>query len=348
MNRSAYFLRRLLLVIPTFLGITLLCFTICQFVPGGPVEQMLAKMRGGDGGLGGEMSTQALTEAQREAIEEYFGFDQPILKRYVDWLVVKRMGMTAYSYKFNNKTVWELVKERFPVSLTFGLAGFILSYLICIPLGISKAVRNGSAFDLLSSVLVFIGYAIPGFVFGMLLRILFAGTSEAFFDWFPLGGFRSDDFDTLSLWGKIKDQFDYMFLPVLCYIIGNFAVLTLLMKNSLLDQIGQDYVRTVLAKGGSLNRALWGHALRNALIPIATGFGSIMTLMFAGSVLIEKVFNIPGMGLLSLEAIIGRDYMVFMGILGLTALLGLIGRIFSDLCYVLIDPRIHFGGDGGS
>jgi microcin C transport system permease protein len=348
MNRSAYFIRRLLLVIPTFLGITLLCFTICQFVPGGPVEQMLAKMRGGDGALGGEMSTQALTEAQREAIEEYFGFDQPILKRYVDWLVVKRMGMTAYSYKFNNKTVWELVKERFPVSLTFGLAGFILSYLICIPLGISKAVRNGSAFDLLSSVLVFIGYAIPGFVFGMLLRILFAGTSEAFFDWFPLGGFRSDDFDTLSLWGKIKDQFDYMFLPVLCYIIGNFAVLTLLMKNSLLDQIGQDYVRTVLAKGGSLNRALWGHALRNALIPIATGFGSIMTLMFAGSVLIEKVFNIPGMGLLSLEAIIGRDYMVFMGILGLTALLGLIGRIFSDLCYVLIDPRIHFGGDGGS
>lgn len=348
MNRSAYFLRRLLLMVPTFLGITLLCFVICQFVPGGPVEQMLANMRGGEGTPGGEMSTQALTDAQRQAIEEYFGFDEPVFKRYYDWLVVNRMGMTAYSYKFNNRTVWELIRERFPVSLTFGLAGFILSYLICIPLGIAKAVRNGSAFDLVSSVLVFIGYAIPGFVFGMLLRILFAGTHEAFFDWFPLGGFRSDDFETLSLIGKIKDQFSYMFLPVLCYIIGNFAVLTLLMKNSLLDQIGQDYVRTVLAKGGSLRRALWRHALRNALIPIATGFGSIMTLMFAGSVLIEKVFNIPGMGLLSLEAIIGRDYMVFMGILGLTALLGLVGRIFSDLCYVVIDPRIHFGGDGGT
>jgi len=335
-----------MLVIPTFLGITLLCFTICQFVPGGPVEQMLARMKGGESTPSGEMTTQAMTEAQKKAVEEYFGFDQPILKRYVDWLVVNRMGMTAYSYKYNNKTVWELVKERFPVSLTFGLTGFLLSYLVCIPLGISKAVRNGSAFDLVSSILVLTSYAIPGFVAGMLLRILFSGTNDAFFDWFPLGGFRSEGFDGLSLWGQVMDQADHMFLPVLCYVIGNFAVLTLLMKNSLLDQIGQDYVRTVLAKGGSLKRALWGHALRNALIPIATGFGSIMTLMFAGSVLIEKVFNIPGMGLLSLDAIIGRDYMAFMGILGLTALLGLIGRIFSDFCYVVIDPRINFDEDG--
>ena len=192
---------------------------------------------------------------------------------------------------------------------------------------------------------MFIGYAIPAFAFGMLLKLFFSGTSEHFFDFFPLGGFRSDDFDTLSLGGKIKDQFSHMFLPVLCYVIGNFAVLTLLMKNSLLEQIGQDYVRTVLAKGATLQRAIWLHSLRNSLIPIATGFGSIMTLMFAGSVLIEKVFEIPGMGLLSLDAIVSRDYMVFMGILALTSLLGLIGRILSDFCYVLIDPRITFSAD---
>lgn len=345
MNRSAYFLRRLLLVIPTFIGITLLTFTICQFVPGGPVEQMLSQMRGMDATGAGEMSTDALTEHQREAIEAYYGFDDPFPVQYWNWLVKNRMGLTAYSYKFSNKTVWELLRERFPVSLTFGLTGFLLSYLICIPLGIFKAVRNGSPMDVGSSVVVFIGYAIPSFAFGMLLKLLFCGTTDAFFDWFPLGGFRGDNFETLTLWQQILDQLHHMFLPVLCYVIGNFAVLTLLMKNSLLDQIGQDYVRTVLAKGGTTSRAIWGHALRNALIPIATGIGGIMTVMFAGSVLIERVFNIPGMGLLSLDALISRDYMVFMGILGVTALLGLIGRIFADFCYVLIDPRIHFGGD---
>lgn len=347
MNRSAYFLRRMLLIIPTFIGITLMTFTVCQFVPGGPVEQMLAKMKGGQDPGSNGMSTEALTERQREALERYFGFDQPVLTRYWNWLVTHRMGLTAYSYKFNNRTVWELIKERFPISLVFGLTGFLLSYLICIPLGIAKAVRNGSRFDVASSVLVFVGYAIPSFAFGMLLKTLFCGTQDAFFNWFPIGGFRSENFASLSWSAKVVDQVHHMFLPVLCYVIGNFAVLTLLMKNSLLDQIGQDYVRTVLAKGGSLQRALWGHALRNALIPIATGFGSIMTVMFAGSVLIEKVFNIPGMGQLSLDALISRDYMVFMGILGLTALLGLLGRVFSDFCYVWIDPRIRFTQEEG-
>ena len=206
----------------------------------------------------------------------------------------------------------------------------------------AKALRNGTSFDLISSVVVFVGYAIPAFAFGMLLKLFFAGTSDAFFDWFPIGGFHSENWEMLGFWQKTADLARHMFLPVLCYVIGNFAVLTLLMKNSLLDQISQDYVRTVVARGGTMESAVWKHAFRNAMIPIATGFGGVFSILFAGSVLIERVFNIPGIGLLSLDAIVSRDYMVFMGILALTAVVGLIGRIFSDFCYVLIDPRISF------
>jgi microcin C transport system permease protein len=213
---------------------------------------------------------------------------------------------------------------------------------VCIPLGIFKALRHDKSFDLISSVIVFVGYAIPPFAFGMVLKMFFAGTVEGLWDFFPVSGFHSDNFEQLTYWGKTQDIFNHMFLPVLCYVIGNFAVLTLLMKNSLMEQISRDYIRTVLAKGGSFSRAIWGHALRNALIPIATGFGSILTIMFAGSVIIEQVFEIPGMGRLSLEAIVGRDYPVFMGILSLTAMLGLIGNIVSDFFYVIIDPRINF------
>ena len=343
MDRLSYFIRRLLLVVPTFIGITISCFVICQFVPGGPVEQFMVNMRGLSGAnAGGGLPSESISVKQREALEKHFGFDRPVLARYWEWLIDHRMGMTVESYKYPNKTVWELIKSRFPVSLIFGLTGILLSYLICIPLGIAKALRNGQPFDMVTSLIVFIGYAIPAFAFGMLLKMVFSGTSEQFFDLFPLGGFRSEDFASLSFVEKMKDQFMHMFLPVLCYVIGNFAILTLLMKNSLLEQIGQDYIRTVLAKGGSMKLAIWGHAVRNALIPVATGLGNMLTFMFAGSVLIEKVFDIPGMGLLSLDAIVGRDYMVFMGILALTSLLGLVGRMVSDFCYVLIDPRIHF------
>jgi microcin C transport system permease protein len=347
MERFSYFFRRLLLVVPTFIGITLSCFVLCQFVPGGPVEQYILQLKGTNMSEGGStgLPSAAISETQRKAIEAHFGFDKPIPQRYWKWLVTDRMGMTVASYKYTNKTVWELIKERFPVSLTFGITGFLLTYLICIPLGIAKALRNGTLFDFGSSVAVFIGYAIPAFAFGMVLKMMLSGTSEQFWDAFPLGGFRSEEFDQLGTWAQIKDQAHHMFLPLTCYVIGNFAFLTLLMKNSLLEQIGQDYIRTVLAKGGSLKRAIWGHAFRNALIPIATGFGSILSFMFAGSVLIEKVFEIRGMGLLGLESIVSRDYMVFMGILALTSILGLVGRILSDFCYVLIDPRISFSGD---
>jgi microcin C transport system permease protein len=344
MQRLDYFIRRFLLIFPTFLGITLLCFGLIQFVPGGPVEQMIMQMKGiGTSETGNRGEARAsISEAQRRAIEAHFGFDQPFYKRYWKWLVRDRLGMRMESYKFPNKTTWQLIKERFRVSLIFGLTGFFLSYLVCIPLGILKALHHNKLFDLGSSLLVFVGYAIPAFAFGMVLKMLLCGTVDGLWDIFPVSGFHSDHFDSLSLWEQIQDIFRHMFLPVLCYMIGNFAVLTLLMKNSLLEQISKDYVRTVLAKGGSFTRAVWGHALRNALIPIATGFGSILTVMFAGSVIIEQVFEIPGMGRLSLEAIVGRDYPVFMGILSLTSILGLVGNILSDFVYVLIDPRINF------
>jgi len=344
MEKLDYFIRRFLLVVPTFLGITLLCFALIQFVPGGPVEQIIMQMKGigtAESGMGTGL-TGSISEEQRKALEAHFGFDKPFYERYWKWLVTDRLGMRMESYKFPNKTAWQLIKERFRVSLIFGITGFILSYLICIPLGILKALQHDEAFDLISSVIVFIGYAIPAFAFGMVLKMLFCGTVEGLWDFFPISGFHSDNFADLTFWGKTKDIYMHMFLPVLCYVIGNFAVLTLLMKNSLLEQIGKDYVRTVLAKGGSFRRAIWGHALRNSLIPIATGFGSILTVMFAGSVIIETVFEIPGMGRLSLEAIVGRDYPVFMGILSLTAILGLVGNILSDFAYVLIDPRINF------
>ena len=344
MEKFDYFIKRFFLVIPTFIGITFLCFGLTQFIPGGPVEQAVMRMKGigSAESAGGVGEIGSISKEQRKAIEEHYGFDQPFVKRYWKWLVHDRLGMKMESYKFPNKTAWQLIKERFKVSLVFGITGFILSYLICIPLGILKALKHNKMFDLISSIIVFTGYAVPAFAFGMVLKMFFCGTVEGLWDFFPVTGFHSEYFTDFSLYEKTKDIFIHMFLPVLCYMIGNFAVLTLLMKNSLLDQIGKDYIRTVLAKGGSYSRAVWGHALRNSLIPIATGFGSILSIMFAGSVIIEQVFEIPGMGRLSLESIVGRDYPVFMGILSLTSILGLLGNIISDFAYVIIDPRINF------
>ncbi|WP_035218809.1 ABC transporter permease subunit [Desulfatibacillum aliphaticivorans] len=344
MERTDYFIRRLLLVIPTFIAITMLVFLLVQFVPGGPVEQALMAMKGmgsGEVGQGGGLAGSISAE-QRLALEKHYGFDKPFYERYWTWLVHDRIGFTMESYAFPNKTAWQLIKERFPVSLIFGIVSFVLSYVVCIPLGIMKALRHGRPFDLISSVIVFIGYAIPPLALGMVLKMLFCGTTTGMWDIFPIAGFHSLDFAQMTGLEKAKDLFMHMFLPVLCYVVGNFAVLTLLMKNSLMEQVGRDYVRTVLAKGGSTGRAIWGHAFRNSLIPIATGFGGILTVMFAGSVIIEQIFEIPGMGRLSLEAIVGRDYPVFMGILSITSILGLLGNILSDLCYVLIDPRINF------
>lgn len=349
MNRIDYLIRRLLLIIPTFIGITFLCFSVIQFVPGGPVEQALMRMRGG--GAGGESSGTAsegsasISPEQREAIRKHYGFDKPFYVRYLKWFWKDRIGMRMESYRFPNKTAWQLISERFPVSLTFGLVGFILTYLVCIPLGMMKALKHGSTFDFVSSAIVFTGYAIPAFALGMVLKMTFCGTVEELWDILPATGFHSQGFEQLSLWGKAKDIFVHMLLPVICYMFGSFAVLTLLMKNSLLEQINSDYVRTVYAKGAGTGRVLFVHVLRNALVPVATGFGGVLTLIFAGSVIIERVFEIPGMGTLSLEAIVGRDYPVFMGVLSLTAILGLLGNVLSDFAYMAIDPRISFNRD---
>ena len=348
MNRINYLIRRLLLIIPTFIGITLLCFAVIQFVPGGPVEQALMRMKGG--ASGGESVSSAsdggrsssVSAEQREAIRKHYGFDKPFLVRYWHWLWHDRMGLRMESYRFPNKTSWQLISERFPISLTFGLTGFIMTYLVCIPLGMMKALKHNSTFDFLSSAIVFIGYAIPAFALGMVLKMAFCGTVESLWDIFPATGFHSPEFESLGFAAKCADIFRHMLLPVICYMSGSFAVLTLLMKNSLLEQINSDYVRTVYAKGATTRRVLLAHVLRNALIPIATGFGGILSLMFAGSVIIERVFEIPGMGSLSLEAIVGRDYPVFMGVLSLTSLLSLLGNILSDTAYMVIDPRISF------
>jgi len=346
MRRLEYFVKRFLLVIPTFLGITIVCFTLIQFVPGGPGEQLILQMKG-LGAAGGEVARGAagefgISEEQRQAIMAEFGFDKPIYARYWKNVVEDRLWMQAQSFKYKNKTAWELVSQRFPVSLIFGITGFILTYLVCIPLGVAKALRNGSPFDMATSFIVFVGYAIPAFSFGMILQMLLSGTVEGMPAIFPHAGFISENFHAMSFAEKARDLARHMFLPVLCYMIGHFAVLTLLMKNSLLDVVAQDYVRTARAKGCSRSRTIWVHAFRNSLIPIATGFGGVLTVMFAGSVLIEQVFEIPGMGRLGLEAVVSRDYPVFMAILALTSILGLIGNILSDFCYILIDPRIDF------
>jgi microcin C transport system permease protein len=243
------------------------------------------------------------------------------------------------SYVFA-EPVLDVIVSRFPVSIYFGLIGFTLTYLICVPLGVAKAVKNGSKFDFVSSVIVFMGYSTPGWAFGVIMLVLFGGGS--FWNVFPLGGFRSEDFDTLSTFGQIWDQIQHTILPVISYMVGSFATLTILTKNSVIENLSQDYIRTAFAKGISEKKVIFKHALRNSLIPIATGLGHFFSLVLAGSFLIEKVFNIQGMGLLGFNSIIQRDYPVTMGILVLSSILLLIGNIISDILYATIDPRIRF------
>jgi microcin C transport system permease protein len=336
-----YFLRRLLLIVPTFIGITLVVFLIMQFVPGGPVErqilqfQMSVADRGGNTARGGvEIPAEAVAE-----IERYYGFDKPIHTRYLTWLwrVVHLDLGNSYVYQ---DPVWDVIKTRFPVSIFLGLTGFFLGYFICIPLGVLKAVRHPSTFDLVTSAIVFMGYSVPGWALGTALLVLFGGGS--FWSVFPLGGFRPDNWEYLSVWGKITGQIHYMFLPVVCYMVGSFATLTILSKNSLMETLGQDYVRTAFAKGLHGRRVIFVHALRNSLIPLVTGLGNAISLILAGSFLIERVFNIDGMGYLGYQAILQRDYPVALGILVIASLLMLIGNILSDMIYAAVDPRIRF------
>ena len=346
MDRVSYLVRRVFLAIPTFIGITVVCFSLTRLLPGGPVEMRLMRMRG-LASQGGEVSASggpsAVTAEYRRQLSEQFGFDRPIAVQYWDWLVNHRMGLTMTSYDYPNKTAWELIRGRIPVSLWFGLAAFVLTYLVCVPLGIAKALRHRQAFDAASSVVVFVAYAVPSFALAMGLKTLLCGTVDGLWDVFPLGGLSSDFDVAPSAWEWFCDRAWHMALPVCCYVAGSFAMLTLMMKNSLLDQISADYVRTVIAKGATRRRAVWCHALRNALIPIATGFGPMISLLFAGSIVIETVFEIPGMGRLSWDALVGRDYSVFLALLALTASFQLAGNLVSDMLYMAIDPRIDFG-----
>jgi microcin C transport system permease protein len=340
---SGYFLRRFLLIVPTFVGITLAVFVITHFVPGGPVERQILRFQMATAaGEGGAAASRGGLEIPQEAIEEiqrYYGFDKPVHVRYAQWLWnVARLDL-GNSYVYQDP-VWDIIKARFPVSLTLGLTGFLLSYLVCVPLGVMKAVRHGSHFDVLSSVIVFLGYAVPGWALGTALLVLFGGGS--FWNVFPLGGFRSESWEYLSIGEKMVDQLEHMFLPVLCYMLGSFATLTILSKNSLMENMSQDYVRTAFAKGLHKRRVIFVHALRNSLIPIATGLGHVFSLILAGSFLIEKVFNIDGMGYLGYTSILQRDYPVALGILVISSLLMLVGNILSDVIYAVVDPRIRF------
>ena len=340
---TAYFIRRILLIVPTFLGITLITFLILQFVPGGPLEMQLLKMRYGGGGPGesGQLQgqTQNIPESAIEELKKFYGFDKPVHMRYITWVSNLVQLNLGHSYVYS-EPVLDVIVSRFPVSIYFGLIGFTLTYLVCVPLGVYKAVKACSTFDIMTSAIVFVGYSIPGFAFGAMMLVLFGGGS--FWDVFPLGGFRSEDWESLSAWGKITDQLHHTVLPVTAYMLGHFATLTILTKNTVIESLSQDYIRTAFSKGLTEKRVIFGHALRNSLIPIATGLGHFLGLILAGSVLIERVFNINGMGLLGFQSIVQRDYPVTMGILVISTMLLLIGNIISDILYAIIDPRIRF------
>lgn len=334
---TTYILRRLLLMIPTLFGITLVCFALIQFVPGGPVEEVISKVRAYGSAHG--VSSKSISAEEIANIKAYFGFDQPAYVRYFSWVGNLFRGDFGNSYVYQ-KPALEVIASKFPISLFFGLTSFFIAYLVSIPLGVRKAVTHGSFSDGVTSALVYAGYVIPGYALGILLIIFFAGGS--YFDWFPLGGIVSNNFESLSPFEQVLDFLHHMVLPLICYMVAEFAVLTQLMKNSVLDELGKDYVRTAMAKGLSFRQVIWKQVFRNALIPIATGIGSIFAVLFTSALLIERVFDIDGMGLLFYNSIVGRDYNVVLGIIVLSSLFTMIGRLFSDLVYVAIDPRIRF------
>ena len=419
-----YFIRRLLLMVPTFLGSTVLVFVILQIAPGGPIEKAIMELQMGgmeDGGSGGNFSENVLPESALKELERFYGFDKPIYLRYLSWLgiapretrhrdfnfdkgqdlvemrVGKRDGKlwkvditknedgslvvkeksgensSIWSARIDNelddgsieavvfqkefsgiltgnlgksyiyaKPVTEIMAPRFRISLFLGLTGMLLSYLVCIPLGIKKALNHGTSFDIGSSLLIFIAYSIPGWALGGVLLVLLGGGS--FLDIFPLGGLHSprEIWEQLSPMQKVFDQLHHMILPIIAWSIGSFATLTVLMKNGLLENLGQDYVRTAFAKGISEKRVIWLHAIRNSIIPIAANIGQIIGVVISGSYFIERVFNIEGFGKLAFEAILQRDYPVTLGFLVIVVMLRLIGNIISDLSLALVDPRIRF------
>jgi microcin C transport system permease protein len=360
---GAYILRRILLMIPTLFGIMAVSFAVVQFAPGGPVEQVIAKITGQGGnaadrlsGGGADVGMQNLDAAGSDTsryrgaqgldpqfiakLEKQFGFDKPPLERFFLMLWNYARFDFGQSY-FRDISVVNLILEKMPVSISLGIWITFLSYLISIPLGIRKAVKDGSAFDVWTSAIVIIGYAIPGFLFAILLMVLFAGGS--FYDWFPLKGLTSDNFSQLSIGGKILDYLWHITLPVTAMVLSAFATITLLTKNSFLEEIRKQYVTTARAKGLTERQVLYGHVFRNAMLIVIAGFpGAFVTAFFTGSLLIENIFSLDGLGLLGYRSILDRDYPVVFANLYIMSLIGLIVGLISDLTYTWVDPRIDF------
>jgi len=338
----SYILKRILLMVPTLIGALTITFIVIQFVPGGPVEQIMAEARIGQRGEGTAYKASRDSDAKQIAeLKKLYGFDKPAHVRYVEML--KNFATFNLGRSFlHNKDVWQLIKEKLPVSISLGVWAFLISYLLSVPLGITKAVREGTRFDVASTMLVLVGFAIPGFVLGVFLIVLFAGGS--FFEWFPLRGLTSDNWLELSWPARIRDYFWHLALPVTCLVIGSFAELTMLTKNTFIEEMRKQYVLVARAKGVSQRRLLWKHIFRNALIPLVTGFpAAFVGAFFAGSLLIETLFSLDGLGLLSYESVVRRDYPVVLGALFVFTLIGLFVKLISDLLYVVVDRRVQFG-----
>ncbi|WP_415905754.1 microcin C ABC transporter permease YejB [Neptuniibacter sp. QD48_55] len=359
---AAYILRRLLLIIPTLIGILTINFIIVQAAPGGPVEQTIAQLEGINVGATARVSgaqNDLTTEASSangsdssyrgargldpelvKEIEALYGFDKPAHERF--WQMLKNYAVFDFGNSlFSDKSVVDLIIEKLPVSISLGLWATLITYAVSIPLGIRKAVKDGTPFDVWTSTAIIVGYAIPNFLFAILLIVIFAGGT--WLDWFPLRGLTSPNFDELSLWGQIKDYFWHITLPVIATVIGSFATLTMLTKNSFLDEINKQYVLTARAKGLSEKKVLYGHVFRNAMLIIIAGMpAALISIFFTGSMLIEVIFSLDGIGLLGYEAVINRDYPVIFGTLYIFTLIGLLLKLISDITYVLVDPRIDF------
>lgn len=357
---NSYILRRLLLIIPTLIGIMTINFFIVQIAPGGPVEQAIAQYQGIDGSDSTRIGTGTNSDIKQnsnkskyrgaqgvdpeyiEALEKLYGFDKPLVERY--FTMLWRYAKFDFGESFyRDQKVTDLILDKMPVSISLGLWTSLLTYLISIPLGIKKATSHGSRFDIWSSTIVTIAYAIPAFILAIMLIVLFAGGS--YYDWFPLRGLTSDNFAQLSFWAQIKDYFWHLTLPIFASVLASFATLTMLTKNSFLDEIHKQYVITARAKGCSKKRILYGHIFRNAMLLVLAGLpAALIGIFFTGSMLIEVIFSLDGLGLLSFESVINRDYPVIFASLYIFTLVGLVLKLISDITYTLIDPRISFEG----
>jgi microcin C transport system permease protein len=359
----AYVARRVLLIIPTLFAIILVNFVIVQAAPGGPVDQLIAQLKGNAGGTlarvsggGGELSSTATSANQTRGsrgldpemikqIEKLYGFDKPPAERF--WLMLKNYLSFDFGKSFySDRSVIQLIGDKLPVSISLGLWTTLITYLVSIPLGIRKAVRDGSPFDVWTSAVIIVGYAIPSFLFAILLIVLFAGGS--YLSWFPLRGLVSDDWSSFGWPHRILDYFWHIALPILSLSIGGFAGLAMLTKNSFLEEINKQYVVTARAKGLSEHRVLYGHVFRNAMLLVIAGFpAAFVSILFTGALLVEVIFSLDGLGLLGFQAAIGRDYPIMFATLYIYTLIGLALKLISDLTYMLVDPRIDFGTRGG-